>query len=103
MSVAECSTDPLKPAHSSWKSVLQNITSQLHWLQVEMAGQLSGLMAELVGGLVQTVGEEPELESEDFMEQHEEEEEELTKVRQEHVWKLPSEWTRNWRNTNISG
>ncbi|XP_034456931.1 uncharacterized protein LOC117771048 isoform X3 [Hippoglossus hippoglossus] len=49
--------------------------------QVEMAGQLSGLMAELVGGLVETVGEEPELESEDFMEQHEEEEEEeLTKV-----------------------
>ncbi|XP_062265218.1 uncharacterized protein LOC133972046 isoform X3 [Platichthys flesus] len=50
--------------------------------QVDMAGQLSGLMAELVGGLVETVGEEPELESEDFMERYEEEEEELTKVQE---------------------
>ncbi len=37
-------------------------------------------MAEMVGGVVETVGEEPEPESEDLPEQHEEEEEELTKV-----------------------
>lgn len=36
-------------------------------------------MAEMVGGLVETVGEEPEPESEGIPEQHEEEEE-LTKV-----------------------
>ncbi|CAK6978416.1 uncharacterized protein LOC122969909 isoform X1, partial [Scomber scombrus] len=47
--------------------------------QVELAGQLSGQMADMVGGLVETVGEEPELESEGTTEQHEEEEE-LTKV-----------------------
>lgn len=35
-------------------------------------------MAELVGGVVETVGEEPE--SEDLPERHEDEEEELTKV-----------------------
>ena len=49
-------------------------------LQVENVGQLSGQMAEMVGGVVETVGEEPEPESEDLQEQHEEEEEELTKV-----------------------
>lgn len=49
-------------------------------LQVEIVGQLSGQMAEMVGGVVETVGEEPEPESEDFPEQHEEEEEEVTKV-----------------------
>nr|XP_046272648.1 uncharacterized protein LOC124074126 isoform X3 [Scatophagus argus] len=48
--------------------------------QVETVGQLSGQMAEMVGGVVETVGEEPEPESEDIPEQHEEEEEELTKV-----------------------
>ncbi|XP_041811159.1 uncharacterized protein fam131ba [Chelmon rostratus] len=48
--------------------------------QVEIAGQLSGQMADIVGGVVETVGEEPEPESEDIPEQHEEEEEELTKV-----------------------
>lgn len=37
-------------------------------------------MAEMVGGVVETVGEEPEPESEGIPEQHEEEEEELTKV-----------------------
>lgn len=37
-------------------------------------------MAEMVGGVVETVGEEPEPDSEDIPEQHEEEEEELTKV-----------------------
>lgn len=40
-------------------------------------------MAEMVGGVVETVGEEPEPESEDLPEPHEEEEEELTKVSQE--------------------
>lgn len=37
-------------------------------------------MAELVGGVVETVGEETEPESEDLPEHHEEDEEELTKV-----------------------
>lgn len=49
-------------------------------MQVEIVGQLSGQMAELVGGVVETVGEEPEPESEDLPEHHEEDEEELTKV-----------------------
>ncbi|KAM6973865.1 uncharacterized protein LKV04_015562 isoform 3-T3 [Tautogolabrus adspersus] len=47
--------------------------------QVDIAQQLGGQMAEMVGGVVETVGEEPELESEGIPEQHEEEEE-LTKV-----------------------
>lgn len=46
---------------------------------MEIVGQLSGQMAEMVGGLVETVGEEPEPESEGIPEQHEEEEE-LTKA-----------------------
>lgn len=53
---------------------------KLTWLQVEIAGQLSGQMADMVGGVVETVGEEPEPESEDMPEQHEEEEEEVTKA-----------------------
>ncbi|XP_070703183.1 uncharacterized protein [Pempheris klunzingeri] len=48
--------------------------------QVEIVGQLSGQMAEMVGGVVETVGEQPEPESAGIPEQHEEEEEELTKV-----------------------
>ncbi|XP_029976061.1 uncharacterized protein LOC115409173 isoform X6 [Salarias fasciatus] len=48
--------------------------------QVEIVGQLSAQMAEMVGGVVETVGEVPEPESEGIPEQHEEEEEELTKV-----------------------
>ncbi|XP_063755861.1 uncharacterized protein LOC134875280 isoform X6 [Eleginops maclovinus] len=48
--------------------------------QGEIIGQLNGQMVDMIGG-VETVGEEPELESEDTPEQHEEEdEEELTKV-----------------------
>ena len=47
---------------------------------MEIVGQLSGQMGDMVGGVVETVGEEPEPESEDIAEQHEEEEEELTKV-----------------------
>ncbi|KAM3597066.1 uncharacterized protein V6R79_025617 [Siganus canaliculatus] len=54
--------------------------AQLEAHHVEIVGQLSGQMAEMVGGVVETVGEEPEPESEDIPEQHEEEEEELTKV-----------------------
>ncbi|GAA6230384.1 protein FAM131B-like isoform X3 [Lates japonicus] len=54
--------------------------AQIEAHQVEIAGQLSGQMAEMVGGVVETVGEEPEPESEGIPEQHEEEEEELTKV-----------------------
>lgn len=46
---------------------------------MDIVGQLSGQMAEMVGGVVETVGEEPEPDSEDIAEQHEEEEE-LTKV-----------------------
>ncbi|CAI5691745.1 unnamed protein product [Oreochromis niloticus] len=48
--------------------------------QVEIVGHLNAQMTDMVGGVVETVGEEPEPESEDFPEQHEEEEEELTKV-----------------------
>lgn len=52
---------------------------QLTWLQVEVVGQLSTQMAEMVGGgAVETVGEEPE--SEGILEQREEDEEEHTKV-----------------------
>ncbi|KAM9385880.1 uncharacterized protein KZ484_007467 [Pholidichthys leucotaenia] len=47
--------------------------------QVEIVGQINAQMAEMIGGMVETVGEEPEPESEDFQDQHEEEEE-LTKV-----------------------
>ncbi|XP_034070996.1 uncharacterized protein LOC117545358 isoform X7 [Gymnodraco acuticeps] len=48
--------------------------------QGEIIGQLNGQMVDMIGG-VETVGEEPEPESEDTPEQHEEEEEEeLTKV-----------------------
>lgn len=47
-------------------------------LQVEIVGQLSGQMADMVMGVVETVGEEPEPEG--IPEQHEDEEEELTKV-----------------------
>lgn len=52
--------------------------AQVEAHHVEIVGQLSGQMAELVGGVVETVGEEPE--SEDLPEHHEEDEEELTKV-----------------------
>ncbi|XP_039977039.1 uncharacterized protein LOC120786048 isoform X8 [Xiphias gladius] len=54
--------------------------AQVEAHQVEIAGQLGGQMAEMVGGVVETVGEEPEPESKGIPEQHEEEEEELTKV-----------------------
>ncbi|XP_020782674.2 uncharacterized protein LOC110162158 [Boleophthalmus pectinirostris] len=47
--------------------------------QVEIVGQLSGQMVDLVGAMVETVGEEPEPESEGFTEQQEEDEE-LTRV-----------------------
>ncbi|XP_058474580.1 uncharacterized protein LOC131447117 isoform X4 [Solea solea] len=54
--------------------------AQIEAHQVDIAGQLSGQMADMLGGMVETVGEEPETESEDFPEQREDEEEELTKV-----------------------
>uniref|UniRef100_UPI0037E9709C uncharacterized protein fam131ba isoform X2 n=2 Tax=Semicossyphus pulcher TaxID=241346 RepID=UPI0037E9709C len=54
--------------------------AQVEAHHVDIVGQLSGQMAEMVGGVVETVGEEPEPESEGIPEQHEEEEEELTKV-----------------------
>ncbi|KAG7501359.1 hypothetical protein JOB18_047412 [Solea senegalensis] len=53
--------------------------AQIEAHQVDIAGQLSGQMADMLGGMVETVGEEPETESEDFPEQREDEEE-LTKV-----------------------
>lgn len=54
--------------------------AQIEAHQVDIVGQLGGQMAEMVGAMVETVGEEPELESEGFMEQHDEDEEELTRV-----------------------
>ncbi|XP_041867560.1 uncharacterized protein LOC121656570 isoform X3 [Melanotaenia boesemani] len=53
--------------------------AQVEAHQVEIVGQLSAQMADMAGGLVETVGEEPEPESEGIPEQHEEEEE-LTRV-----------------------
>ncbi|KAK7899278.1 hypothetical protein WMY93_020131 [Mugilogobius chulae] len=53
--------------------------AQVEAHQVEIVGQLSGQMVDLVGGMVETVGEEPEPESEGFTGQHEEDEE-LTRV-----------------------
>ncbi|KAF3707044.1 Protein FAM131B [Channa argus] len=54
--------------------------AQVEAHQVEIIGQLSGQMADMVVGVVETVGEEPEPNSEGIPEQHEDEEEELTKV-----------------------
>ncbi|XP_041665277.1 uncharacterized protein LOC121524122 isoform X5 [Cheilinus undulatus] len=54
--------------------------AQVEAHHVDIVQQLSGQMAEMVGGVVETVGEEPEPESVGILEQHEEEEEELTKV-----------------------
>lgn len=65
---------------------------KFNWLQVEIVGHLNAQMADMVGGVVETVGEEPEPESEDFPEQREEEEEELTKV----SWNNTLYWKR-WR------
>ncbi|KAJ0054769.1 hypothetical protein NL108_001910 [Boleophthalmus pectinirostris] len=53
--------------------------AQVEAHQVEIVGQLSGQMVDLVGAMVETVGEEPEPESEGFTEQQEEDEE-LTRV-----------------------
>uniref|UniRef100_A0A087XSS6 Family with sequence similarity 131 member Ba n=1 Tax=Poecilia formosa TaxID=48698 RepID=A0A087XSS6_POEFO len=53
--------------------------AQVEAHQVEIVGQLSEQMLDMVGGVVETVGEEPEPESEGILEQHEEEEE-LTRV-----------------------
>lgn len=50
------------------------------WLQIEIMGQLSGQMAEIMGGVVETFGEEPRYNAE-INPQQSEEEEELTKVR----------------------
>lgn len=52
--------------------------AQVEAHQVEIVGQLSGQMADMVGAMVETVGEEPE--SEGFIEQREEDGEELTRV-----------------------
>ncbi|KAM4725159.1 uncharacterized protein FYW61_013386 isoform 3-T3 [Anableps anableps] len=54
--------------------------AQVEAHQVEIVGQLSAQMLDMVGGVVETVGEEAEPESEGILEQHEEEEEELTRV-----------------------
>ncbi|XP_029023655.1 uncharacterized protein LOC114866125 isoform X5 [Betta splendens] len=52
--------------------------AQVEAHQVEIVGQLAGQMADMVVGVVETVGEEPEPEG--IPEQHEDEDEELTKV-----------------------
>ncbi|XP_014845926.1 PREDICTED: uncharacterized protein LOC106919802 isoform X5 [Poecilia mexicana] len=54
--------------------------AQVEAHQVEIVGQMSAQMLDMVGGVVETVGEEPEPESEGILEHHEEEEEELTRV-----------------------
>ncbi|KAM4550786.1 uncharacterized protein V3H82_019861 isoform 6-T6 [Fundulus diaphanus] len=53
--------------------------AQIEAQQVEIVGQLSAQMLDMIGGVVETVGEEPEPESEGILEPHEEEEE-LTRV-----------------------
>ncbi|XP_072304367.1 uncharacterized protein [Eucyclogobius newberryi] len=53
--------------------------AQVEAHQVEIVGQLGGQMVDLVGAMVETVGEEPELESEGLTEQLDEDEE-LTRV-----------------------
>ncbi|KAM9737742.1 uncharacterized protein ACNS7B_013342 isoform 3-T3 [Menidia menidia] len=55
-------------------------TAQVEAHQVDIIGQLNAQMVDMAGGLVETVGEEPEPESGGIPEQHEEEEEELTRV-----------------------
>ncbi|XP_061912612.1 uncharacterized protein LOC133655958 isoform X2 [Entelurus aequoreus] len=54
--------------------------AQVEAPQVDVVGQLSGQMAELVGGVVETVGEETEPDSLSNAELRDEEEEDLTKV-----------------------
>nr|XP_057902697.1 uncharacterized protein LOC131101495 isoform X3 [Doryrhamphus excisus] len=54
--------------------------AQVEAHQVDIVGQLSGQMAELVGGVVETVGEEPEPDSLSNTEPRDEDEQELTKV-----------------------
>ncbi|XP_047239631.1 uncharacterized protein LOC124879245 isoform X3 [Girardinichthys multiradiatus] len=66
------------PTHPRLADLWGAVQVEAH--QVEIVGQLSAQMLDLVGGVVETVGEEPELESEEILEQHEEEEEELSKV-----------------------
>lgn len=73
--LSDCLLSHLKGLKTRWAIK----SRRFNRLQVENVGQLSGQMAEMVGGVVETVGEEPEPESEDMPEQHEEEEE-LTKV-----------------------
>ncbi|TDH03699.1 hypothetical protein EPR50_G00144730 [Perca flavescens] len=53
--------------------------AQVEAHHVEIAGQMNGQIADMVGGGVETVGEEPEPESEGILDQHDDEEE-LTKV-----------------------
>ncbi|XP_072226564.1 uncharacterized protein [Leuresthes tenuis] len=54
--------------------------AQVEAHQVDITGQLSAQMADMAGGLVETVGEEPEPESEGVPEQHGADEAELTRV-----------------------
>ncbi|XP_015236993.1 PREDICTED: uncharacterized protein LOC107089005 [Cyprinodon variegatus] len=53
--------------------------AQVEAHQVEIVGQLSAQMLDMVGGVVETVGEEPEPETEGILERYDEEEE-LTRV-----------------------
>ncbi|XP_059206401.1 uncharacterized protein fam131ba isoform X2 [Centropristis striata] len=54
--------------------------AQVEAHHVEIVGPMNGQMADMVTGVVETVGEEPEPESESLAEQREDGEEELTKV-----------------------
>lgn len=63
-------TDLLNGLNSARLNVKSSRFSKRNWLQVEIVGQLSGQMAEMVGGVVETLGEE--LESGGFTEQQEE-------------------------------
>ncbi|XP_072226562.1 uncharacterized protein [Leuresthes tenuis] len=56
--------------------------AQVEAHQVDITGQLSAQMADMAGGLVETVGEEPEPESEGVPEQHGADEAELTRAKE---------------------
>ncbi|KAM8841391.1 uncharacterized protein AB9W97_001729 isoform 1-T1 [Spinachia spinachia] len=54
--------------------------AQVEAHHVDAVGQMNGQVVDMAGGLVETLGEEPELELDDAPDRYEEEEEELTKV-----------------------
>ncbi|KAL6100223.1 uncharacterized protein ACO6RY_01877 [Pungitius sinensis] len=54
--------------------------AQVEAHHVDVVGQMNGQVLDMAGGLVGTLGEEPELELDDAPDRYEEEDEELTKV-----------------------